>query len=288
MNDYLIRSYVDLVLLEGSDKVCQSDSDNHTNGGNKRNGHKKVLKWQELEMQWNHLSNILADSLDSNDEDYSPPCVCSKCMEILEKSCSLSIAAIDTDINAFETLLTDFDEKNKNIPGPDFEANSALKNSCIDAILKLEGACSILNDEIVCLDQVLQDQLINNNRIYENEQIICRNLNDLDHDLNVFKDAVSDYNWKLTAALDTEIKLSRQYKSLHNSLFHIVIDNLDIPSSRSYLPVYINGLRLAHRPKGNLKSRELNLAWTEACLFLVACEGEFIFCSTWILKITYN
>lgn len=291
MNDYVIQSYVDIVLLDVKDK-----------GGKHKAEHKlsrnESSSMKAFEADMSHLldlekslenfrgviddlQNILHEDKDENDS-LGKYCLCKRCIRLLDEACTLSLEQTDADIDLFESIITEqelsaryqLDSSDSNLE-TDTAIREFSRSSYTDAINKLEGAYSLLYEEVEYLDKLEQEQSTDLVNALKREKELITELNYLDHDRSIFKCGLIDYSCKLSDALLLEKALGNSATSLYSSLFKIDIDYID--KYKSYFPVSINRFRLAHRPKGNLKWKELNTAWSEACLLLLVCGGKVLF-----------
>ena len=286
MDDYLIQSYVDLVLLDvkdggrSRDEPCSSNTDQEelrmkAFADNVTHIVNLEMNLENFQSAIDKLQNTFDDGSTDNDT-HCNICLCSRCVRLLNEACTLSLEKVETDIAIFEDILTEQELRECRKHGSNYShienLSEITRNSCDEAILKLKGACSLLCEEIAYLDELLNQQTIDLEKALKREEELFAELNYLDYDQTIFNNGLCSYTWKLSDALLQEESLVKLSTSLYSNLFQVIIE--DIGKSKSYLPVSINGFRLGHRPKGNLKWKELNTAWSEACLLLLICGGK--------------
>jgi len=155
-------------------------------------------------------------------------------------------------------------EEKKQIPEEEDLIRSTIK-SFQSEIASLQEACHQHEQELKDIQTHLSEQSIRSNTLYISEQNLLADLNNLELHSKVFQSTNKTLSHQYQSTQDEVDALS--CISLPSLLFDVVIDD------RGLRYPLINELRLAYRPKGDLKWKEMDVAWSQAAQLLMFVGG---------------
>jgi len=204
------------------------------------------------------------------------PTLCQSCVDKLEMACDVSMDKIKSDIDVYNEFFMRFQhegnsevlpkEVNDDIEQEEIQNRDAIAKSYVEELHNLIRALAVHSEELSYLNNLILEQESRTQVICQLNENVYTEMNSLEIDSNNLQYDLENCARKLSLALD-EVEHSNE--NVHLSLFEIVMDERPL----------INGLRLAHRPKGNLKWQEINAAWAEAVKLLLFCGGTLEFTS---------
>lgn len=202
--------------------------------------------------------------------------LCQSCVEKLEMACDLSIDKIKSDIDVYDLFFMRFQQEydremlpkevNDDREQEELQKRGAIAKSYVEELPNLTRALTVHAEELSYLENLIQVQESRAQAIYQQKENSYLEINALEMDSKSLQYDLENCARKLSLALE---EVMHSNENLHLNLFEIDIDDRPL----------INGLRLAHRPKGNLKWKEINASWAEAVKLLLFCGGESCFLS---------
>jgi len=166
-----------------------------------------------------------------------------------------------------EVAYGDGQHQQQRLSGDDLVSNAASAfQEDIDA---LTAAVHEYEQELEQLNRLLDEQVQRAAILSREEDLLFMDQNDIEIDAAEFETVSRQLTSRCSEAHCEVMSLSKV--NLHAALFDIIVNDDQLPR--------INGMRLSHRPKGDLGWAEMNCAWASAAQLLLFIGGTVKFTS---------
>jgi len=276
IDDLIINTYIDSslennVLAFDKDHVC-SVAFADTSDESKKEAHSRKLNPKyslngvsvanlmvDVENYIDNFSFILKNKLCRMDSTY----LCTNCIGTVGDVLDGVIRIFDEEVELYKNEVNNILQDDEIVP----------KNSCdisdeglTDDITNLMKICCSRAAELNYHDKLWYDLKRRSKELDIFEEKVFQDVRKIDHELKVVNEIVSEQTQKVFNVFNSENEANHKKFNILSAEFDFVLNKKPI----------INGFRISHRLKGDLKWEELNIAWAEASRLLLFCMREYL------------
>ena len=213
----------------------------------------------EIENYIDTFSFILKNNKCRMDSTY----LCSNCIRTVGEVIDGVIGIFYEEIEQYETEVNNILQDDEILP----------KNRCdiseeglTDDITNLMKTCSSRATELNSHDKLWHDLKRRSKELDILEEKVLLDIRKIDHEAKIVNEVVSEQTQKVFNVFKSENEANHKKVNILSAEFTFVLNKKPL----------INGFRLSHRLKGDLKWEELNIAWAEASRLLLFCMREYL------------